>query len=291
VTLWRRLRRIGAISPKTGVYILPERDDCIESFQWLSQEVQQLNGEAIVMYVDRFDGLNNEQLIELFRAARTEDYTEIDAQAEELEAIASTEENRQIQNTLAKLRKRYTEVTSIDFFDTPLAIQIASRLSRIEQTLHQVKFPSKTLTICTIADYQNKSWVTRPRPFIDRLACAWLIRRFINPDAIIRYSLNPKSDEIAFDMKEAEFGHWGNLCSFEHMLLKFGLDRPSLRAIGDIVHELDLRDGRCDRFEVTGVETILRGWLLMGLSDLELETRGIALFDGLYATFSREEKN
>lgn len=293
VTLWRRLRRIGAISPKTGVHILPTREECIEAFQWLAQEVQQLNGEAIVMYVERFEGLNNEQLIELFRAVRSEDYTEIDAQAEELEnEIASkTEENQQIQNTLAKLRKRYAEVICIDFFDTPLATQVASRLARIEQSLQQVKFPSEKLAVCTIADYKDKRWVTRPRPFVDRLACAWLIRQFINPHAVIRYSLHPEPDEVAFDMKEAEFGHWGNLCSFENMLLKFGLDRSSLRVIGDIVHELDLRDGQCDRFEITGVETILRGWLLMGLADPELELRGIALFEGLYATFSREEKS
>lgn len=135
--------------------------------------------------------------------------------------------------------------------------------------------------------------MTRPHPFIDRLACTWLIRRFINPNAVIRYSSHRKADEVAFDMKDAEFGHSGNLCSFETMLQRFGLEETGLKAcakracgIAQIVHELDLRDGLSAPPEATGVETICRGWLLAGLSDIELEIRGITLFEGLYLAFS-----
>jgi hypothetical protein len=273
VTLWRRLH-------------------CIEAFQWLTQEVKQLNGEAVVMYVERFEGLDDRQLIELFRSARSEDYAEIDAQAEELEnkLAAKTIDPRQQQDILTKLRKRYAEVVRIDFFDSPAATQIATRFTRIEQALHPRELLTEKSAICTISQYQDKRWVTRPRPFIDRLACIWLIRRFINPNAIVRYSLAPEPDEVTFDMKEAEFGHWGNLCSFETMLVKFGLKQPSLSHIGEIVHELDLRDGRYTHPQTEGVETILRGWLLMGLADVEIESRGLTLFDGLYATFSHEKK-
>lgn len=294
VALWRRLRRIGAISVKTGVHVLPAREECMEAFQWLAQEVQQAKGEALVIHVEKFEGLSEEQLIELFRAARQQEYAEIDAQAEELEKNISPqtkpEERERLRDAIAKLRKRYTEILRVDFFDCPQASLVAARLTRIEQALSFRELSAADLIPAAIAKYQDKRWVTRPRPFVDRLACAWLIRRFINPNATIRYSLQPEPDEVAFDMKEGEFGHCGNLCSFETMLVRFALDKPGLRTIGDIVHELDLRDGQYAHPETVGVEAVLRGWLLAGLSDTELESRAVELFEGLYATFSREEK-
>jgi hypothetical protein len=291
VTLWRRLRRFGAIAVKTGVYVLPERDECNEAFQWLAQEIQQSKGEALVLHVEHFDGLTDEQLIELFREARQAEYAEIGQKAQELEMVMLKESNGgqetlpQILFQLSKLQKRYNEVLRLDFFDCPYATEVAVKLRRIEQNLRE---PIGTnLVSASIFQYQNKHWVTRPRPFIDRLACAWLIRRFINKDAIIRYSLQPKPDEVPFDIKDAEFGHQGALCSFETMMLKFGLDEPELKAIAEIVHELDLRDEQFAPPEAVGVETIIRGWLLAGLSDSELEARGIELFEGLYLAFSR----
>jgi hypothetical protein len=125
--------------------------------------------------------------------------------------------------------------------------------------------------------------VTRPRPHVDRLACAWLIRRFINPDANIRYATIPEPDEVAFDMPDAQFGHLGVSCSFETMLRAFGFSDPALQTIAEIVHAIDLRDGRYAQPEIEGIAAILQGWLLNDLSDAELEARGVALFEGLYA--------
>lgn len=291
VTLWRRLRRLGAILIKTGVYVLPAQEECIEGFQWLAQEVQQALGEALVIRVEQFEGLTDLQVIELFRAARQEDYAELEMQAEELEKslnLDSELESHTLREVIAKLRKRYSEILRIDFFDCPTGIQVATRLTRLEQALAG-SLQSTDLKTATIAEYQDRCWVTRPRPFVDRIACAWFIRRFINPDAVIRYSSKPEPDEVAFDMKDAEFGHQGNLCSLETMVARFGLDKPGVRAIAEIVHELDLRDGIYNRPEAAGVEAVLRGWLLAGLLDTELESRGIALFEGLYTLFSREE--
>ena len=291
VTLWRRLRRLGSISVKTGVYILPARDECIEAFQWLMQEVQQAKGDALVFYVEQFEGLSDQQLIEIFREVRQQEYIEIDTQAEELEKKINTQpkiEVLEIKNAIAKLRKRYSEILTLDFFDCSDAQPVAARLARIEQHLQQPN--SENLVSLTITEYQSKRWVTRPRPFVDRLACIWLIRKFIDPLAIIRYSLQPELAEIAFDMKGAEFGHQGNLCSFETMMLRFGLEQPGINAIAQIVHELDLRDGQYISPEATGVETILRGWLLAGLTDMELESLGIKLFDGLYLALAKTQE-
>lgn len=293
VALWRRLRRQGAISLTSGVYVLPARDECIEAFQWLAQEVQQANGEVLVIHVERFDGLTDSQLIELFRDVRRPEYAEIEAQAEELEKILSANtnsENREpVKDALAKLRKRYAEITRIDFFDCPESTQLASRLTQIERVLSSTNTLTEAIVPAAIAQYQDKRWVTRPRPYVDRIACAWLIRRFINPKAVIRYSLQPAPDEVAFDMQGAEFGHTGNLCSFETMVLRFGLKKPSVQTLAEIVHELDLRDGLYIHPETAGIEAAIRGWVLLGLSDAELELRGLELFDGLDAVLSKNK--
>ena len=291
VALWRRLRRLGAISSAGGLYVLPAREECIEAFQWLAQEVQQAKGEALVMRVEQFEGLADAHLIERFREARAEEYAEVDAHAAELEqrlgGMLKPKERARIQDALRKLYRQHAEIARVDFFDAPEGTRLASRLARIEQALSPREALSPSVPPAAIAAYRDKRWVTRPRPHVDRLACIWLIRRFVNPSAVIRYAPVPEPDEVAFDMREGEFGHRGNLCTFETMLTAFGLDEPGLRAMAEIVHEIDLRDGRSLRPETAGVDAILKGWLLARFSDAELEAHGVALFEGLYALLSR----
>lgn len=292
VALWRRLRRLGAISLKGSIYVLPSRDECIESFQWLAQEVQQAKGEALVMRVEQFEGLADQEIIELFSKTRSEEYQEIEAQAIELEksvnAAANVEGRSTLLETLQKLRKQHTEIARVDFFDCPDGIRVMTQLNRIAQALS----PNLSLAIAVprtaVDEYRNKRWVTRPRPYIDRLACIWLIRRFINPNAEIRYSHEVAPDEVAFEMKDAAFGHCGNLCTFEVMTTAFDLNDVGLQVVGEIVHEIDLRDGQYARPETTGVDAVLQGWLLGNLSDAELELCGIKLFEGLYTVFSKQ---
>ena len=130
----------------------------------------------------------------------------------------------------------------------------------------------------------------RPHPHVDRLACAWLIRRFINPKAFIRYSDTFKPAEIPFDMKGVQFGHQGNFCSFETMIHAFNFQDSGLQALAEIVHEIDLKDGSYLRPEVDGITTILSGWRLAGFSDAKLESHGISLFEGLYRVLNHEKK-
>jgi len=118
------------------------------------------------------------------------------------------------------------------------------------------------------------------------MACAWLIRRFINPGAVIRYSSSPEPDEVAFDMMQDEFGHRGNLCTFETMVLSFELENPGLKPIAEIVHEIDLHDDRYVWPEIAGIARLIDGWSMSNLADPELEEKGISLFEGLYRAFS-----
>ncbi len=291
VAIWRRLRTAGAISPKGGVYVLPARDECVEAFQWLAQEVEHAKGEALLMRVERFEGLTDTQLIALFRAARKKDYDELDTQAAQLERSlsggrTSTHGDRaRAHSALAKLRERYADIIRLDFFDCPERAHVAARLSKIEQILSPNQPAAVRVPPAVLAAYRRERWVTRPSPHVDRLACAWLIRRFVNTHAVIRYARTPGPDEVAFDMPNAPFAHRGNLCTFEVMTQAFGLDDPGLRGISEIVHEIDLRDGRFARPETSGIDAVLKGW--RALSDAEREAHGIALFEGLYAALSR----
>jgi hypothetical protein len=291
VTVWRRLRSIGAVAPKAGVYVLPAREDCVEAFQWLAQEVEQSKGEALMMRVEHLDGLPDAELIRAFQQARRRDYEEIDAAADQLEKSLRSRRNTgprdsaDARDALEKLRRWRTNIARIDFFNCPEGARVAAKLARIAETVSPRPTSEAIVAEVAVASYRDQSWVTRPHPHVDRLACAWLIRRFINPHAVIRYAHTPEPGEIAFDIAKAAFGHRGNLCTFETMVKAFRLDDPGVRAIAEIVHEIDLRDGRYARPETAGVDAVLQGWTTF--PDAEREAHGVALFEGLYAALSQ----
>ncbi len=291
VSFWRRLQRLGAVTAKTGVYVLPPHDECVEAFQWLAQEVQQVGGDAVVMRVDRFEGFPDAKLVELFQEACRPKYTELETDAADLEKVLRRGKRAITRaeglEKLEKLRKRQAEIARVDFFNVPNAVKVNNLLRRIQEQLRQGNLTMAAVAAKKLADYRDVRWVTRPRPHVDRLACAWLIRRFISSTAEIRYAACLESGEVGFDMRAAEFGHEGNFCTFETMMSAFGLKEAGLQGIAEIVHEIDLRDGRYARPETAGLELILKGWLQAGLPDKEIEQRGIALFEGLFTALSR----
>ncbi len=296
VTLWRRLQRLGAL-PITGAYVLPERPDCLESFTWLAQEIRAAEGEALVMKVERFEGLSEKALVERFNAARADAYAEV---LGELGALEKSLEAEDVQHkTLAKVRRRFAEARRVDFFGSPAGKRAAAKLRDLEQRLSPGSPETAQVPPANKADYQGRVWVTRPHPHVDRLSSAWLIKRFIDPDATILYRTSVEEGEVGFDMgsdtgsdtgfdiKGATFGHIGSLCTFETLLTAFALSDAALTPLAHIVHEMDLRDERYVRSEVAGLDALLDGWRSLGLSDEALEERGAGLFDGLYATFKK----
>jgi hypothetical protein len=291
VAVWRRLRTLGAVSPKGGIHVLPERDECAEGFQWLAQEVERAKGEALLMRVERFEGMSDAQLVALFQQARREDYAALGERVTELERTLARSRRRDpkddasLRELLARLRQEHGEIARIDFFGSPAGAVLTSRFLKIEEALAAHRPERVRVARVSLSSYRHTRWVTRPEPYVDRLACAWLIRRFVNAHAEIRYSTAPLPEEEPFDMSEGQFSHHGNLCTFETMISAFGLEDPAMKAVGEIVHEIDLRDGRYVRPEVPGVEAILRGWV--SRSDADREAHGIAVFDGIYEGFSR----
>lgn len=280
---------MGAIA-LSGLQILPDRDDCLEAFQWLAQEVRQAKGEALIVRVERFEDVSDQSVIEKFRAACREDYAGLEAEVANLEASLSAEmtlkERAPFREALGKLSKQHAEIRRVDFFDCLEGAQLMTRLKAIAQALSPAA-PEVTVLPKPIEQYREVIWVTRPRPHVDRLACIWLIRRFINPSATIRYAKTVADGEVGFDMSAGEFQHQGNLCTFEVMTRTFGLNDGGLQTLGEIVHELDLRDGLYLHPQTAGVEALLQGWLLAEFSDGQLEAHGIALFEGLYVACLR----
>jgi hypothetical protein len=279
VTLWRRLQNLGTLDI-TGVYVLPENAETTEAFTWLSQEVAAAGGEAVFMPVEKFNGLTDKTILERFNAERAKKYQTL---VEEINLFQKTKgqlEPSERSKALSKLRRQFDDITRIDFFNSRLKGQVAKMLTNLEHSL-TTPTPIVHIKLVKREDYQNKIWVTRPKPYVDRLASIWLIRRFIDGKAVIRYREKVKSDEVSFDMANATFGHTAGLCTFGTMLIAFSLKEPALQKMADIVHELDLQT-HYSQPETSGIEAVLKGWLAQGLSDKELETRGIQLFEGLY---------
>jgi hypothetical protein len=292
VAVWRRQRQLGAVSPTGSLYLLPLSDENVEAFEWLAQEIQEAGGEAMVLRIDRLDGEAEARLIELSRAARAEDYRKVAAEA----GAAAERSGRRRgggaeragrREALEKLRRRFAEVARIDFFQAPQGAEAAAALARLEAGLGRGEAAPSEVGHAAAADYRGRRWVTRPRPHVDRLASAWLIRRFIDAAAEIRYGDAPAEGEVSFDMRGADFGHRGKLCTFETLIAAFDLGGdPALASLAEIVHAIDLRDGRSARPEIPGVDRILAGWAALDLPDPEIERLGWALFEGLYAAFT-----
>lgn len=280
VAVWRRLRQLGAVSPTGSLYFLPRREETLEALEWLAQEIREAGGEALVLRIDHLEGDAEERLIELFRGARAEEYRKIAAEADE---AASEAGGADLRDRLEKLRRRFAEAARLDFFAAPEGVEASAALLRLEAGLARGEGRAGAVPPAERERYRGRRWVTRPRLHVDRLASAWLIRRFIDPEAEIRYAEAPEEGEVSFDLRGAEFGHRGNLCTFETLIASFRLEGdPALRALAEIVHEIDLRDGLSTRPEIPGVDGVLRGWQSAGWPDAELERHGAALFEGLY---------
>jgi hypothetical protein len=291
VTLWRRLRRLGTVTISGGAYLLPSRDECREAFQWLAQEIRQAQGEALILHVGQVEGLSDAEVIQLFHAARRKEYAELEAQVVGLEQQLAGDQLTRAAGLegLERLRRRHAELSRIDYFDTPEGAQLAARLAQLASTLtplHQAPL----VTPAAIAAFQGRRWATRPRPHVDRLACAWLIRRFVDPEAAIVYTTTPAPEDVTFDTEGGTFTHTGTLCTFETMIQAFALDDPALKIVAEIVHAIDLNDGQYLHPEIPGVSVILEGWLHIEAGDGEREAWGRVLFEGLYQAVALRQR-
>ncbi len=294
VKIGRRLQRVGAIAVKNSVYVLPDGDQSVEDFQWIRREIVDGGGDASVCRAAFIDGLTDDELRDAFRAARDADYEEITqaARAVQLPARARSRGNEpgRGEDELSRLRKRFAAVAAIDFFEASGRASANKALNAVEMKLAPTGVRhAVAASHIDRGKYRARTWVTRKGVFVDRIASAWLIRRFIDPDARFRFvdpeSYRPMPSELRFDMFEGEFTHEGDRCTFETLLYRFGLENdPALSAIAEVVHDIDLKDAKYERPDTPGIETLLTGVARNTPNDDERIEHGGALFAALYAS-------
>jgi hypothetical protein len=294
VKTWRRMQQLGALALKQAVYVLPDSPTAREDFEWLKTEIEGAGGEASVFTAASVDAWSDDALTEQFRRDRQAAYT---ALAEELEDHVRRLARPKRQHSspspsarkLAAFRERLAALERIDVFGSAGRDRVVALIARLETG------PASAAATTSSApkdrrQYHGRLWVTRPRPGVDRMSSAWLIRRFIDADARFGFVADRDAtprDAIPFDMFGVEFTHRAEHCTFETLCADFGLDDAALRHVAGIVHNLDLKDARFNAPDATSVGRLIEGLQLAHADDGDLLGHGIVLFEALYRATER----
>lgn len=297
VRIRRRLAGIGAIPLKNSVYVLPSREDTREDLEWLLREIVRDGGEATLAVATFIDGVTDDRLRDAFDAERDAAYGELAEEANrtrERLAVPSADDGtpREVADVLSRFERRLEEIRALDFFGARGREEAEQAVALLELDLRatETKEVAMNERMWSTERPRGGTWVTRRGVRIDRTASAWLIRRFIDPEARFVFvepaGHRASEGELRFDMFDGEFTHEGDRCTFETLLERFGLgDDPGLAAIAEIVHDLDLKETRFGRPEAAGVASILTGIARAHEDDPARIERGSAVFDYLYGHF------
>jgi len=300
VKIWRRLQRLGAVAIKNSVYVLPKNEQTQEDFQWVLREIVEGGGDATLCEARFVDGLSDNEVEGLFQTARGADYDEIAVEARRLAEISApkskTKDDRsaQIEPDLAKLKRRLAEIVAIDFFGGRGREVVDGLISGIEARIHESRSGTRRMRSAAlpVAELKDKTWVTRKGIYVDRIASAWFVRRFVDSGALFKFvpakGYKPLSGEVRFDMFEAEFTHEGDRCTLEILIERTGIDDPALIRIAEIVHDIDLKDSKFARQETPGIEQVIAGIAMAHKDDETRLARGSAVLDDLYEYFRRK---
>lgn len=308
VRTWRKLQKLGAVSIKNSIYVLPFNEKTHEDFQWLKQEIESAGGEATVLRASSVEGATDDEIINAFRKERDEEYARVSADLDGL--TGKIREQRRgghlsagrlagHEAELDKLHAELERVVSTDFFDARGRAAAMKAYEQCQKALRasqsQNKAGAKTRAASGNAletsEFQGRRWVTRRNLHIDRLASAWLIRQFIDKRPRFHFVGDGESIEggIPFDMFGALFTHQGEDCTFETLIKLFGLDDDSaLCQIAEIVHDIDLKDNKFNRLEAAGLNKTVLGLSKLLKDDRKLLQQCGVIFDGMYALLSAE---
>jgi hypothetical protein len=276
VEIWRKLQRYGTLPLRSSGYVLPNSALNQERMEWLATAIRDYKGQASVVQAQGFDDLPGELLKQRFLEARTAGYQKLLHEAKKIVGLPAS---RRPAGSLHRLRRRFLELQDIDFFGSPLRARVENLLNRADQPKPARGRKRKA------GQYVNRLWMTRPRPGIDRVSSAWLIRRFIDPKAEFVFGPDPAAHAgaIPFDMFSPEgFGHRGEDCTFETLCKEFLIRDSRVRRIAEIIHDADLGDEKFSRPEGQGLDRVLTGWAKQELPDDQLLQRGMELIEGLY---------
>lgn len=300
VKIWRRLQSLGAVMLKNAVYALPAGDQTQEDFQWILKEIAEAGGDGLVCEARFMDGLSDQDIRNLFNAARDADYHDIAKAARALNAALPEEPDAGAQADtrarLARLNADAARVAGIDFFGASGRETVEGLLHALADRLGEKGEAKEMGTKAVAADsnsWKGRVWVTREGVHVDRIASAWLIRRFIDSEARFKFApargYTPKPGELRFDMFDGEFTHEGDRCTFEVLLARANLRAPALTAIGEIVHDIDLKDAKYGREETSGIARLIEGIVTANKDDVRRLERGAAMLDDLYEVYRRQK--
>lgn len=296
VKVGRHLSRVGAIPLKNSVYVLPRTEGALEDFQWVRREILEGGGEATVAEAELVDGLSDEQVKAKFRATSDAEYDQV---ADEARALGATlarrrtprlndDERATLLAGVVRLERRLTEIGLTNFFGAgkqPVATALVRELRTRAEPATPASAPSPRLP-----EIRARTWVTRTGIHVDRIASAWLILRHIDREARFKYvqpqGYAPVHGELRFDMFDAEYSHEGDKCTFEVLIERFALDEAGLRAVAEVVHDIDLKESKFGRPETPGVAACIAGLCRAHRSDDERLRRGGELFESLLAHFA-----
>jgi hypothetical protein len=306
VRTWRRLQQLGAIAVKQAVYVLPDSPAAREDFEWLKTEIEGSGGDATVFAASSVDAWSDDALVEEFRRSRQEGYSELAGEVEQLLHRLTTPGRRPRgparaptrapawRRLLDGFRQRLIAIEAIDFFGSAGRDRVAGLIDQVEQRMSSGR-PCLPVTPVNDGDldtrtYRNRLWVTRPRPGVDRMSSAWLIARFIDPHARFGFASDREEvprDGVAFDMFGVEFSHESERCTFETLCARFGINDAAVARVAEIVHDLDLKDGRFGAAEAAAIASVIDGLQLAHADDDALLAQGMALFDALHRGFAQ----
>jgi hypothetical protein len=302
VRIGRRLAALGAVALKNAVYALPRSDAAQEDLEWVRREIAEAGGEAVLVAAALVSGLRDADVEALFHAARSADYERIAERAAALDATLRRRRASPSARASAELRRLEAQLASaiaIDFFEAPGREVAEGRLQAIAARLRELERPEPADAGPVVRpdrrEVSGATWVTRRGVHVDRIACAWLVRRFLDPQARFAFvaprGYRPRPGEIRFDMYDAEFSHDGDRCTFEVLLDESGAKDAALRAVAEVVHDIDLKDAKFGRPETAGVARLLEGIALADRDDERRIERGAAIFEDLYRAFTRRRRS
>jgi hypothetical protein len=296
--IWRRLIKAGSLPFKGAAYILPYSEEHYELCQWLVSEVDALGGEAAFIVAEKIETMNDKEIKDLFDKQRERDYQDLEKGSEAIETKiqsikkGSGGQTKKTEEALNKLLKEFEAVKKIDFFSSKTGAVLKKKLDALRTELSDIDVSYQKMQIPAIsrkraADYRGMTWITRKRPSVDRMASAWLIKKFIDKNAAFRFADEKEIGQsgkktVSFDVVSGEFTHLGDMCTFEVIAKAFGLNEKKIKKIAAIVHELDIKDDKYKTPEAKGIEDILTGIRKTAKDDNDALQRGMAIFEMLY---------
>ena len=299
---WRALKASGAAVLRDGVYLLPMRDDCRTLLHGVAADVRASGGSAHLLRVEAEAGAGadadaNADAVAAYAALfdRTDDHAALLAEIGQARDALGGESALDAVKHARKLRKAVHALAAIDFFPGEAKRQVEAALEAFERLAARALSPNEPaaregeIVRLDVADFRRRRWATRARPWIDRLACAWLIRRHIDPQASFVWLAEPAAcpkDAVGFDFDGAAFTHVGAMVTFEVLLAAFGLEQPALQRLGALVHFLDA--GGVEPPEASGVERVMAGLREAIADDDQLMLVASGVFEGLRVAFESE---